>query len=117
AWNEIQGREAREFHSVPGDRIAVTGAQLFDHWFDRVPSRSRPELHEHVGLAGCERYVLYVGSSRNITRAKREIVFVHRWLEALRGSGDPVLEKLGVLVRPHPYNVVHWAKIDLAPLG
>ena len=38
-WNETQKREAVELHRVPAERVVVTGAQCFDHWFDRTPSR------------------------------------------------------------------------------
>src|SRR5262245_35093012 len=32
-WNDFQRREAREIHGIPADRVVVTGAQCFDHWF------------------------------------------------------------------------------------
>jgi hypothetical protein len=116
-WNEIQRREAREFHFLPPERVVVTGAQLFDHWFDRSPSCSRGDFLGRVGLDPARPYVLYVGSSPTIARAKHEIEFVRRWIAALRESCDPVLEEIGVLVRPHPYNVKRWAAIDLSDLG
>jgi hypothetical protein len=116
-WNEIQRREAGDFHFLPPDRVVVTGAQLFDHWFERRPSCRREEFLERVGLAAAGRYVLYVGSSRTIARAKHEIAFVRRWIEALRSSGDPVLQGIGVLVRPHPYNVERWSAIELSDVG
>jgi len=34
-WNELQRRDAAELHSVPRESVVVTGAQLFDPWFDR----------------------------------------------------------------------------------
>jgi hypothetical protein len=116
-WNELQRLEAVTFHSLPPDTVVVTGAQLFDHWFERQPSCTRAEFLRSVGLDPSQPYVLYVGSSRNITRAKHEIPFVRRWIAALRDSSDPRISQLGVLVRPHPYNVEHWAQIDLAELG
>ena len=60
--------------------VVVTGAQLFDPWFEREPSTGRDEFLARVGL-GSGPYVLYVGSSRNITRAKHEIAFVRRMVE------------------------------------
>ena len=116
-WNEIQRREARDFHFLPPQRVVVTGAQLFDHWFERGPSCSKEGFLGRVGLYPAGRYVLYVGSSRTIARAKHEIAFVRRWIIALRESGDPVLEEIAVLVRPHPYNVTHWAAVDLSDIG
>src|SRR5688572_560780 len=37
-WNEIQKREAVEFHRVEANRVVVTGSQLFDDWFSKQPS-------------------------------------------------------------------------------
>ena len=116
-WNEIQAREATEFHGVPASRVVVTGAQLFDGWFEREPSTAREEFLARAGLADGGRYVLFVGSSRNIAPPKREIRFVRRWIGALRESGDPLLEGLAVLVRPHPANIEEWARVDLADVG
>jgi hypothetical protein len=116
-WNEIQRREAAELHYVPPGRIVVTGAQLFDAWFEREPSSTRADFLGRAGLPESGRYVLYVGSSPNIAPAKREIPFVRRWLAALRESGDPLLAGLGVLVRPHPGNIEEWARVDLAELS
>jgi hypothetical protein len=108
-WNAIQLRDAVEFHRVPEERIVVTGAQLFDRWFDRPARTTREELAARLGLPQGP-YVLYVGSSPNIAPPEREIPFVGRWLAALRESGDPVLAGAGVLVRPHPYNTEAWAE-------
>ena len=95
-WNELQARDAAELHRVPRSSVVVTGAQLFDPWFERGPATPEPAAP----------YVLYVGSSPNIAPAEREIPFVRRWAEAVRADG------LDVLVRPHPYNVEAWAAVD-----
>jgi hypothetical protein len=110
-WNEIQRDEAWRLHRVPRARVVVTGAQLFDGWFDRVPARSREELLASLGLDPAAGAVLYVGSSPNIAPVEVEIAFVRRWLEALRA--EPALTGLVVLVRPHPYSVGEWAGVDL----
>jgi hypothetical protein len=116
-WNEMQRRDAAAFHFVPEDRVVVTGAQLFDRWFDLMPSTARDSFVRRIGLDSTDRYLLYVGSSPNIAPPKREIGFVQRWIAALRGSGDPLLERVGVLVRPHPYSVEDWAGVDLSGVG
>ena len=48
-WNETQKQEAIELHAVPAERIVVTGAQCYDQWFGRRPSRSREEFCEQRG--------------------------------------------------------------------
>ena len=49
-WNEAQEAEAVTLHGVPQDRIIVTGAQIFDHWFTTKPSRNRAEFCAVAGL-------------------------------------------------------------------
>lgn len=114
-WNAAQRREAIELHQVPPIRIVMTGAQLFDQWFDRRPTLPRSAFLRDLGLDPAKALVLYAGSSPNITPAESEIAFVREWLGELRA--DPVLSDVGVLVRPHPGNVEAWATIDLSPLG
>lgn len=116
-WNEHQKNEAVEYHGVPGERVAVTGAQLFDRWFERAPAQSRDAFGEMVGLTDPRPYVLFVGSSVFIARSEFEVPFVRRWLEALRHSAHPALRDVPVLVRPHPFNVDAWADADFSDLG
>jgi hypothetical protein len=103
-WNESQRTEAEALHGVPPDRIVVTGAQCFDQWFDRAPSRSREAFCARVGLRADAPYVLYVCSSLFRGTAD-EPAFVERWIRAIRSSADPRLRDLGILVRPHPARV------------
>jgi hypothetical protein len=111
-WNDLQRRDAADLHSLPRESVDVTGAQLFDPWFDRTPGTTARAFASSLRLPG-ERYVVYVGSSPNIAPPEREIPFVRRWLEALRAADGG----LGVLIRPHPYTVQSWADEDLAALG
>lgn len=116
-WNEIQRREAVELHGLPSSRVVVTGAQLFDSWFERSPTTERVAFLAEHGLDPGSVVVLFVGSSPNIAPAAEEIAFVRRWLEELRASSDPGLSGLGVVIRPHPGNVAEWAEIDFSSLG
>ena len=116
-WNPLQVREARELHGLPPEGVVATGAQLFDPWFERGPSSTRQEFLADVGLDAAAEYVLYVGSSRNVALAEKEIRFVQRWLKGLRSSPDPRLRALGVLVRPHPGNLTDWAGAKLDDEG
>ena len=58
-WNDAMKREAVELHGVPAERVAVTGAQLFDHWFDWRPSTPRDTFCARVGLTASQPYILY----------------------------------------------------------
>lgn len=112
-WNEVQRGEARRFHGVPDDRIVVTGAQCFDRWFGRQPSRTRAEFCARAGLAADPPMILYVGSAL-FDGSPSEAEFVLRWLAHLRASSDSTLRAASVLVRPHPQRIAQWAHVDLA---
>ena len=116
-WNEAQKAEALRFHGVHGDRVAVTGAQLFDRWFERAPARDRVTFCEAVGLPDARPFLLYTASSVFIARSELELPFVRTWIEALRRSPDPAVRDMPVLVRPHPYNWHAWEHADLSDLG
>ncbi len=116
-WNEAQKAEAMRYHGIPASRIAVTGAQLFDRWFERTPSTTREQFCATVGLPADRPFVLYTASSVFIARSEFELPFVRKWIEALRRSDDPRVRDIPVLVRPHPYNFHAWEHSDLSDLG
>lgn len=111
-WNEAQRHEAWDIHGVPPDRVAVTGAQAYDHWFGATVSTTRDEFCARVGLDSSRPVVLYLCSSPFI--APHEVPFVRRWIEALRTSPDQTLATAGVLIRPHPQNADQWRDVDLS---
>src|ERR1051325_9315366 len=41
-WNDAMKDEAVRFHGIPADRVVVTGAAAFDHWFEWRPSTTPP---------------------------------------------------------------------------
>jgi len=114
-WNETQKREAVQWHGIPEERIAVTGAQCYDQWFDRVPSRDRASFCRSVGLPAERPILLYVCSV--MTPNPHESRFVLRWVEELRRSPDPRLRDAGILVRPHPERMDEWEGVSLESFG
>jgi hypothetical protein len=115
-WNDIQKREATELHDVPADRVVVTGAQVFDDWFERRPSTTRAEFCARVGLPADRPIVLYVCSGL-LEGSPPEADFVLRWARHLRESGHPSLRDCSILVRPHFKRGEEWRGRDLAGLG
>jgi hypothetical protein len=113
-WNEIQKHEAVSLHGIAPERVAVTGAQLFDRWFGRAPSRDAEAFRRHIGLARNAPYVLFTGSSGFISEGRAEVAFVRRWVTALRTSGDPLVSSLPIVIRPHPYNARAWGEADVS---
>jgi len=114
-WNDRQKAEAVELHGVPPERVRVTGAQIFDHWFTWRPARTRAEFCAMVGLDHRRPIILYVGSSFFI--APNEADFAERWLTAIRASGDPEVAGANVLIRPHPNNSMQWLGFDFQKFG
>jgi FkbM family methyltransferase len=114
-WNEVMKQEAVDLHGVPPERVVVTGAQPFDHWFKWQPSTPGEEFCLKVGLPAHQPYLLYLCSSKFI--APEEVPFVLRWLQQLRHSGSNALREAGVLVRPHPQNAAQWHDVDLSDCG
>ena len=112
-WNDVQRREATDLHRVPPDRVAVTGAQCYDQWFDRAPTRSREAFCARVGLSADRPFVLYVCSSL-FRGTAFEPAFVERWIQAVRSSSDPRLKDVDILVRPHPTRLDEWTGTDLS---
>jgi hypothetical protein len=113
-WNDDQRREAVELHGVPEERVVVTGAHSFDHWFDWRASTSSGEFRRQVGLPADGDLLLYVGSSQFI--GPGEPRFVERWLRGLRSHPDARLREAAVLIRPHPTTGDDWADSALADL-
>src|SRR5678815_2463310 len=58
-WNEAQKQEAIRMHRFPPERVAVTGAQCFDRWFGKTPTRSREAFMRMVSLPDDKPYVLW----------------------------------------------------------
>jgi hypothetical protein len=109
-WNESQKVEAVTLHGVRPEQVVVTGAQLFDRWFQAKPTRTRDEFCRRVGLDPARPFVLYVGSSMFI--APDEIPFVERWLAALRRA-EADRTPVSVLFRPHPANAEQWRALEI----
>ena len=110
-WNDIQKREALDMHGVPPERVVVTGAQCFDRWFNRQPSRGRAEFVRHVGLPDERPFVLWVCSAL-FPGSPSEAEFVMKWAAHLRASGDPRLRDAGILIRPHPSRAREWDDVN-----
>jgi hypothetical protein len=107
-WNAAQRQEAVGLHGVEPERVRITGAPAFDHWFSMRPTLSRAAFLERVGLQDRARLILYLCSSRFI--AKREALWVDRWLRAVREAPDERVRSASILIRPHPQNLKQWRK-------
>ena len=112
-WNDVQKREATDLHAIPAERVVVTGAQCYDQWFDRQPSRDREAFCRDRGFDPAQPILLYVCSVLS-RPAPPEAPFVLDWIRALRASADPRVRLANVLIRPHPERMREWQDFDAA---
>ncbi len=111
-WNEVQKREAVEMHGLAPVTIQVTGAQLFDHWFEMTPRWSRETFCREVGgLDPGRPIILYLCSSSFI--CPDEVSFVKRWIGDLRAAPQADLRRAAIVIRPHPAHGAQWRGADL----
>ena len=114
-WNEAQRREAVALHGIPAERVAVTGAHSYDHWFEWRESRGREAFSAELGLDPARPLLLYACSSKFI--APEEIRTVQRWIDRIRSARDPLLREASILVRPHPANPQPWEEAGIEVPG
>lgn len=112
-WNDTQKQEATRLHNLPADRVVVTGAQCYDQWFDRRPTRTREQFCAALGLDPARRIILYVCSTMSPAPDPVEPVFVREWVRAVRASADLELTHASLLIRPHPERVKEWRGVSL----
>jgi hypothetical protein len=103
-WNQGQVEEAVRIHQVPRDQVMVTGAPIFDEWFNMRPTLDRAAFCRQAGLDPERPYILYLCSSWSI--AQDETPFVEQVARALHEHSDT--RSLSLLVRPHPSNDKIW---------
>jgi hypothetical protein len=113
-WNHLQEREAIDIHGIAPERIVVTGAQAYDHWFGWKAS-GREEFCGRIGLDPARPYFLYVGSSGFI--AAEESTFASSWIRRVRSAANPVLHTAGILIRPYPQNPRAWDRFKPERFG
>ena len=112
-WNDTQKAEATTFHGVPRERLVVTGAQCFDRWFGRSPSRDRDAFCRDVGLPADAPILLYVCSAPFIG-SQPEAPFVADWVARVRATASARLRGASILIRPHPSRRQEWEAMDLS---
>ena len=115
-WNDIQKHEAIRMHHVPETHVVVTGAQCYDRWFGRTPSRSRTEFACHAGLPGDRPYVLWACSALLPGTPAEPGIFM-RWASQLRRSSDPSVRDVPILLRPHPSRRDDWSSDAWRTIG
>jgi len=109
-WNNFQVKEAMTLNGMEKDNVFVTGAQCYDHWFERKPRISLEEFCTLAGLQKKEGFLLYLGSSKAI--APFEVPFVQEWIKRIRHCQDEYTVNIPIIIRPHPQNAKQWENVQ-----
>ena len=107
-WNDLQKKEAVNFHAVPEDRIVVTGAPRFDEFIAMTPGSTRDEFCAQHRLDPAQPILTYLCSSDFV--AGDEAAFVRRWVEEVRQ--EAALRHCNIVIRPHPRAATGWDAFD-----
>jgi hypothetical protein len=103
-WNAALAQEATALHDVPAEKISITGAPVFDFWFDLQPTLDFESFARNVDINEQQPYVLYLCSSKYISGD--ETAFIQTFAAALRDNPDSA--HINIMVRPHPLNTAIW---------
>lgn len=98
-WNQKLVEEAVQIHDFEPRRVFVTGAPVYDTWFDLTPARERASFCAQTGLDPSKPYVLYLCSSKGI--AEKEVELLHMLIAQFEKVDESV--RPSILVRPHPF--------------
>jgi hypothetical protein len=113
-WNQALVKEAVQIHDIGPRRVFVTGAPVYDPWFDLSPSMDRASFCNAIGLDPLKPYVLYLCSSKSISDRETELI------QMLISHFEKVDQKYrpSLLVRPHPFKEMdadglenEWVKV------
>lgn len=112
-WNETQHDDLVRYHGIPSEDIYVTGSLFFDVWFTGMNVVSdRETFCARYGLHNKDPIVLYVGSSITATAGRSEVWLVEKLRQKLDQSSDPALQRIQIVVRPHPANSEDYHKFE-----
>ena len=108
AWNHGHAKEASIHHRIPERSVLAGGSPFFDKWFDdSVGVQSREDFCQTVALDPKRPYVLYLGSSVNISGDERWLI---RELADVFAADDQ-LSDFQILARPHGANMSGWGEL------
>lgn len=98
-WNQNLMEEAVAIHEFAREKVFMTGAPVYDPWFDLKPSLDRDAFCAECGLNPRNPFVLFLGSSQTITDLDVEFI---KALIAHFGTMDAKIRP-SIVIRPHPY--------------
>jgi hypothetical protein len=107
-WNQTLMEEAVQIHDVEPRRIFISGAPVYDPWFDLSPSMDRASFCAHAGLDPLKPYILYLCSSKSISDKEAELIHM------LAAQFETIEERIrpSILIRPHPFKDMDAASLE-----
>ena len=113
-WNDIQIREAREYHAVSTDRFVSVGAPVFDRMFEKRLLQPRSDFCKNARLDPHRPFVLWAATSS--LGCDDEKVIARQFIQEMRKSR--ILKEFQVLIRPHPNAAKIWEdwRVEDAPV-
>ncbi len=112
-WNNVQAKEAVEFHGVSAETIRNVGASRFDDFIMRRPEINRADFCKQFRLDPEKPVITYLCSSNLISAD--ETRFVHEWISRIRNSPDQALSGCNIMIRPHPKFRGGWESFNDLP--
>jgi len=98
-WNQNLVEEAVLIHDFKPRQVFVTGAPVYDPWFDLSPTIDREAFCAQLGIDAEKPYVLYLCSSKGIS--EREIELIEKLISYFADVEEAIRPSL--IVRPHPF--------------
>lgn len=116
-WNQSLVEEAVQIHDFEPHQVFVSGAPVYDPWFDLSPSTDRASFCAQVEIDPAKPYVLYLCSSKSVTNHETDLIrMLIANMESIDESSRPSL-----IIRPHPFKEMgdglenDWVKVF--PIG
>lgn len=98
-WNQALVEEAIHIHDFDPQQVFISGAPVYDPWFDLSPSMDRASFYARIGLDTSRPYILYLCSSKSISERESDLIqILINHFSTLDESSRPAL-----VVRPHPF--------------
>ncbi|MBK8781547.1 MAG: hypothetical protein IPO22_07020 [Anaerolineales bacterium] len=107
-WNQSLVEEAVQIHDFEAQQVFVTGAPVYDPWFELTPAQDRASFCSQSGIDPSKPYVLYLCSSKGI--AEREIELIHMLVDQFEKVEEDA--RPSILIRPHPFKEMDEAVIE-----
>lgn len=99
-WNETLKAEGVKLHDFKKEDVFVTGAPVYDPWFELDRPLARREFCAQCGLEPKRPFVLFLGSSKTLTDLDVEFIKeLKKYYQRMDVDFRP-----SILVRPHPYS-------------